>query len=652
MRLFHIIILAHIMFAVGTDMLAQSQAIHEEYQYVNAALKRYGDLETMLSDNSNDALQNRMRKLKNIPSEYIKHFARLQIQDFDGRLKPLDTFATEIMRKITHTTNLNGLTPNQFLIALMVFPFDMMRMRIIYVDNKELLKLLGMQAEDGKLVALKDVMDMQQLQAGKSFESAYKIYNFVQDAMRKAPAKQNAFDKEILKLHEKISYVQAKNIWNYLRIFPYHGRAEWFSPNSTAITDVIIAYNDWYLGKHVGQFPKQMDTKRDNADSIKTLDEILDKSEVTPSYAISINTLASFLEKELLVGILKDDFSNLDGVLQSIHNIQQKEAGGILLSDALVQTEIFFNYFDMFSLLQYMYLIIGLLSLCVVLYALIMAKILPHSYKKIFFILLCILFIWHTLALLVRWYIAGHAPWSNAYESMIYIAWASVFAAILLRKSFLMLCAASFLAGITLMVAHLGAMDPQISNLVPVLQSYWLNIHVSIIVASYGFFGLCMVLGILCMLLYILRNDKKPHIDRAILALTILNERSMIIGVIALTIGTFLGGIWANESWGRYWGWDAKETWSLATIAIYACILHLRMFVKEYLPYVFNVASVLGFYSVLMTYFGVNYYLAGMHSYAKGDGANIQLVALLPHIALFCVIVGAWFKRKLQMIAI
>jgi cytochrome c-type biogenesis protein CcsB len=189
-------------------------------------------------------------------------------------------------------------------------------------------------------------------------------------------------------------------------------------------------------------------------------------------------------------------------------------------------------------------------------------------------------------------------------------------------------------------VAHLSWLDPQISNLVPVLKSYWLTIHVSVITASYGFFGLSALLGFLNLLLMITkRYTGKKEICVPIANLSNINELSLTIGLFLLTIGTFLGGVWANESWGRYWSWDPKETWSLATIFVYAFVLHLRYIPKFNFSYfVLNSASILSFYSVLMTYFGVNYFLSGMHSYAKGDGGEIPNFVWYSLIVIFSVI--------------
>jgi cytochrome c-type biogenesis protein CcsB len=193
------------------------------------------------------------------------------------------------------------------------------------------------------------------------------------------------------------------------------------------------------------------------------------------------------------------------------------------------------------------------------------------------------------------------------------------------RKYPMVVGTAAFLAGISLFVAHLNWMNPEITPLVPVLKSYWLTIHVSIITASYGFIGLSAFLGILVLILIVLRRKQNEFkVNLFIDQLTTINEMSATVGLYFLTIGTFLGGVWANESWGRYWGWDPKETWSLITIVIYSFIVHMRLVPSLKGVYNYTVASVVGFASVIMTYFGVNYYLSGLHSYGKGvaDGVN------------------------------
>jgi cytochrome c-type biogenesis protein CcsB len=178
----------------------------------------------------------------------------------------------------------------------------------------------------------------------------------------------------------------------------------------------------------------------------------------------------------------------------------------------------------------------------------------------------------------------------------------------------------AFVAGMILMIAHWNWMDPEIANLVPVLDSYWLMIHVSVIVGSYGPFTLSMILGIVSLFLILITNqNNKKKINLNLQELSIINELSLTVGLIMLTIGNFLGGQWANESWGRYWGWDPKETWALISIMVYAFVLHMRLIPGLKGKWIFNLMSIIAFASIIMTYFGVNFYLTGLHSYASGD---------------------------------
>jgi cytochrome c-type biogenesis protein CcsB len=240
---------------------------------------------------------------------------------------------------------------------------------------------------------------------------------------------------------------------------------------------------------------------------------------------------------------------------------------------------------------------------------------------NIFKIIILGLFVLHTLGLIARWYISGHAPWSDAYESMIYVAWATMFFGLAFgRKSDLTIASTAFVTSMILMIAHWNWMDPAIANLQPVLDSYWLMIHVAVIVGSYGPLALGMILGAVALLLMLLTNDKnKKRMLLNIKELTIINEMSLTVGLVMLTIGNFLGGQWANESWGRYWGWDPKETWALISIMLYAFVIHMRLVPGLRGRWLFNLMSIITFGSVLMTYFGVNFYLAGLHSYATGD---------------------------------
>jgi cytochrome c-type biogenesis protein CcsB len=233
-----------------------------------------------------------------------------------------------------------------------------------------------------------------------------------------------------------------------------------------------------------------------------------------------------------------------------------------------------------------------------------------------------IVFIYHGSGIAMRWYITEHAPWSNGYEAVIFIAWIAMIAGFIFsRKNGSVLPATAILAFFILFVTELNLMDPEITPLQPVLKSYWLMIHVAIITGSYGFLGLGAILGFVNMLMYIFRNSSNgKRFTSQINEITAVSEMTITIGLYMLTIGTFLGGVWANESWGRYWGWDPKETWALVSVLVYAVILHLRFIPGLSGKFTFNLVSFWGFSSIIFTFFGVNFYLVGLHSYAQGEG--------------------------------
>jgi len=237
---------------------------------------------------------------------------------------------------------------------------------------------------------------------------------------------------------------------------------------------------------------------------------------------------------------------------------------------------------------------------------------------------------------------------SNGYESMIFISWVTLMAGFIFKKrSPFALSSTAVLAGLTLLVAHLSFMDPEITNLVPVLKSYWLTLHVSVITGSYGFLGLGAILGIISLILMSLTGIKNiERISATLDELAVINYKTLTIGLYLLTAGTFLGAVWANESWGRYWGWDPKETWSLITIVIYSLVIHSRIIPGMKDIFTFNLLSLLAFSSVLMTYFGVNYYLSGLHSYAGGDPVPVPVFVYIAAGLLVALALFAWSRYR------
>ena len=273
------------------------------------------------------------------------------------------------------------------------------------------------------------------------------------------------------------------------------------------------------------------------------------------------------------------------------------------------------------------------------------------KYTRWAWYLLLAIFAFHTLGLGLRWYVSGRAPWSNGYESMIYISWTTMLAGLIFsRRSLGGLAATLVLAATILLVAGMSWLDPEITPLVPVLKSYWLTIHVSLEAGSYGFLMLGAVIGMLNLILMVFTTSNNKHkTERTIKELTVISEITLLGGLFMVSVGTYLGGVWANESWGRYWGWDAKETWALVTILVYAFILHMRFIPGLRGIFAFNFASLFGFATVIMTYFGVNYYLSGLHSYAAGDPVPVPPAVYYTAIALTVLSIMAYFQwRKVK----
>jgi cytochrome c-type biogenesis protein CcsB len=277
-----------------------------------------------------------------------------------------------------------------------------------------------------------------------------------------------------------------------------------------------------------------------------------------------------------------------------------------------------YNKLDIFRQCKKIYLIVGAILLLLAAVSLFeenkwITKIIPLL--SIF--ILCGFF-YHLFGIALRWQIAGYAPWSNSYETMVFASLISVAAGIIFyRQNKIVYALALVFGGVILFVSGLNWMDPRISSLAPVLQSPWLMFHVAVIMISYGFFGVSFLLGLTNLaLLNVNKKKKNEPLSFRIRELSIINEISLWTGLSFLTVGTFLGAIWANESWGRYWGWDPKETWALITIIAYAIVTHTAFINKKDHPVWLNAGSVIAFFCVLMTYFGVNYFLSGMHSYA------------------------------------
>ncbi len=537
---------------------------------------------------------------KSFDAAHADKFGHLVIQDSSGRMKPMDTLSHEIVAKLCRNDEVLGLSPNQVVLGMMLRPDAWREIAMIKVGDKEINKLIGL-PENAKTAAFSQFFD------APDEISGYKLAKLVEEATRKAPSSRDKFDKALLQVDERVN----------------------------------VAYMV-YTGTLIQMWPKPNDKSNKWNATIESLQTFAPKD----AQMIRLMAMGYF---SAIDGALKSgDWSHADKALGMIDKYQHFAGASVYPNEKKLAVEIFYNKSNIFEQLWPLYFLVGFILLM-----LSFVKILKPNFKLEFFSkatlgLLILFFMAHTAGLAMRWYISGHAPWSNGYESMIYIGWATVLAGFIFSgKSPMTLAATGILTGLILFVAHLNWLDPQVTNLVPVLQSYWLSIHVSMITASYGFLGLGALLGMITLILFILKNpDNEARLNLAIKELNAINEMSLIFGLVLLTVGNFLGGVWANESWGRYWGWDPKETWALVTILVYAVVIHLRMIKGAYNDFSFSVISLLAFTSVLMTYFGVNYYLAGMHSYAKGDPVPIPDFVPWAYAVVAIVIAMAYPKRK------
>jgi len=226
-------------------------------------------------------------------------------------------------------------------------------------------------------------------------------------------------------------------------------------------------------------------------------------------------------------------------------------------------------------------------------------------------------FVWLTAILGLRWAVSGHIPMSNGFETMMTLAWITLlFTVLSFRKLPVILPFGLILSGFALLVASIGESDPQISHLMPVLSSPLLSVHVTCMMISYSLLGLAMLDGVMALVRYAVRmnGDSRRETDIAV-----MKDMSLVIlypAVFFLVTGTFLGAVWADISWGRYWAWDPKEVWALITILVYAFSLHGRSLMIFRNPVFFHWYCILAFLCVIVTYFGVNFFLGGLHSYA------------------------------------
>ncbi|WP_179339467.1 cytochrome c biogenesis protein CcsA [Winogradskyella ludwigii] len=538
------------------------------------------------------------------PKEHAAKFSEMVIQDYGGRMMPMHTYTSEMLRKLSKSDTYEDFNSDQVFLSIQESPMLWYNVPIIYLKTRKadsIRTIIGIDY-DQQYSRLVDYFTP---------EGRYKLAPYLEEAYKAQVP--NGFQKEVKEADSRVNLLYNSIEGRSNKIFPIPDdeNNKWISALEFREEGIREKIEDTLYGNFIN-----------NGFS---------------AYLVTLNNAKQ-----------TGDYSKAEELLNGIKKTQQKFGSEVMLSDDKIKAEILYNDYDIFKRLfsWYMYASTLLMILIVVQIFKYKSPWLKTAINVLIGII-ALLFVFHLGGLILRWYLSGHAPWSNAYESMIYIAWSVMLFGFLLglKKSSLTIAASAFVCSMILMVAHWNWMDPAIGNLQPVLQGYWLMIHVSVIVASYGPFAIGMILGVVSLLLMILTTkENKERMLINIKELTIINEMALTVGLVMLTIGNFLGGMWANESWGRYWGWDPKETWALISIMIYAFVIHMRLVPGLRSRWIYNLMSILAFASILMTYFGVNFYLSGLHAYASGDQiVSFQFIAIT---LVIVAILGFFSFRK------
>lgn len=545
---------------------------------------------TVLKASGNSDYNDLINKYVVNPS-HAEIFGKMPVQSPNGRMMPVDSYASEVLRKLHKADKYGNLSPEQFLLSMFIMPDVWVNVPLINIEDKYLAERYNLSIPYCAFVEVLDSV------------GGYKLQNDLEEVYRKNPAERNAFDKDLLKLNEQVNLMDMLLTRKAFRVFPLPDDEThtWYSPGD----DLSV-----FSGKD----------------------------------SMFVSRIFDWYLDEVSASLKSGDWKTPDEVLGMIDTYQQAKSIGVDISHKRMETEVKYNNLNVFRYCRMGYLILGGIS-----FVLSLMTLMGYGRYRVMKILLFVLIFgfmaFHIYGMALRWYISGHAPWSNSYETMVYVALATACAGLIfIRRSYLVFSLAVIFSGVLLFVSGLNWMDPHITPLVPVLKSPWLMIHVAVIVAAYGFFGLSCLIGLTNM--FVMTVNAGKNIDK-VKELSILNEISMWIGLVLMVAGTFIGAVWANESWGRYWGWDPKETWALITVVIYAIVTHIHLLKHRMYIWIFNFFSVIAISTVLMTFFGVNYFLSGMHSYGhSGDISDAIKWVLIVLVAVF--ILGSYSYIKIN----
>lgn len=496
-----------------------------------------------------------------LPKEEAARFGKMMVF-YNNRVAPLQTLAQDFVTKLTGEKTYKGYSAEQVFTGWLFYPEQWGKEPMFEVKSTKLRQALKVNGKASLSDLFTDVGD-------------YCLQEYWGNMHQGRP---DAFQTVVSELDEKVQLIMMLQSRELLKVFPETNK------------DVT----NWYTS--VSELPETMNTQKQ-----------------------LFITHAFDLLQEAIIG---EDYQQMNYILDKLTVYQRKNVGGGALSDEKIAAENVYNTFPFTSVLYRMNLSIGLITLFLLGYRLLrkhpgklssFSKIMDGIFVGLFILSFVILSVYIGL----RMYISGRLPMGNGYETMMLIAWCIQLTTLFVyRKIRLMLSFGFLLSGFFLLVASIGQMNPQITPLMPVLSSPLLSLHVSLIMSSYALFSFTFLTGLLSLLFLAIRGTKDEQVAMQISKLHVMSQLFLIPGLFLLGAGIFVGAIWANVSWGRYWGWDPKEVWALITFLLYAIALHDKSLWLFRRPVWFHIYMCIAFLTVLMTYFGVNYVLGGMHSYA------------------------------------
>lgn len=470
---------------------------------------------------------------------------------YNSRITPINTVATSFVTKLCGKPTWDGLSSNQ-VFAGWIFDVPYWEtVKMIEIKEKKAQELLGI---NGKWASFDDFWDNY---------NNYKLDAPLKKAYKDGDTK---LQKQLRDADEKFNIIRMLYGGEMLKMFPYAGKQghmQWFAP-----------------GQPLGNLK-------------------LDEKEL-----VFIKKSMDYLAESIITG----DKVRAEEIAKKIYSYQHVRGKAVVPTKFRIYTETFYNKTNAQRLPVMLYLTLSLLLAIVSTLSLNNGK--QKKTRLVSSVLTWVMLIHTTLLLALRWFVSGHLPMSNGYETMQFMAWATLIVTLVMQKRFLPVKQfGPLLSSFALLVAMITDGNPQITQLMPVLQSPLLSVHVMVIMFSYALFGLTALIGLQGLIAHHHKQEEKEQ------QLAALSQFLLYPAVALIAIGIFIGAIWANVSWGRYWSWDSKETWALITMLIYSAPLHADIKWLRKAQHM-HIYMLLAFLSVLMTYFGVNYFLSGMHSYA------------------------------------